>query len=163
MADVADAAVGSPGSKEAIGAVEENNADAAEGSPGRNEALGAEGGMAAISRERPLPRAESVADGKIKPVGAVEMPAMDDAAEGRTEERPVAAEEVESMDNTDEALLLSKEKRRPKQRRVALLMLMTWTGTLQTMLHQDEDFCLKERRGLLCLKKRGDREKLLLV
>ena len=89
--------------------------------------------------------------------------AMDDTAEGRTEERPVAAEEVESMDNTDEALLLSKEKRRPKQRRVALLMLMTWTGTLQTMLHQDEDFCLKERRGLLCLKKRGDREKLLLV
>ncbi|KAJ6296598.1 hypothetical protein OIU78_022336 [Salix suchowensis] len=109
MADVADTAVGSPGSKEAIGAVEENNADAAEGSPGRNEALGAEGGMAAISGERPLPRAESVADEKIKPGGAVEMPAMDDAkcpgggamddtAEERTEERPVAAEEVESMD-----------------------------------------------------------------
>ena len=112
MADVADAAVGSPGSKEAIGAVEENNADAAEGSPGRNEALGAEGGMAAISGERPLPRVESVADGKIKPVGAVEMPAMDDTkcpasgggamddtAEGRTEEMPVAAEEVESMND----------------------------------------------------------------
>ena len=55
MADVADAAVGSLGSKEAIGAVEENNADAAKGSPSRNEALGAEGGMDAISGGRPLP------------------------------------------------------------------------------------------------------------
>ncbi|KAG5241833.1 hypothetical protein IMY05_007G0083700 [Salix suchowensis] len=102
-----DATEGRLGSKEAIGAVEEINADTAEGSPGRNEAIGAEREIATTAGGRLQPRAESVVGGKLQPIGAgvmstmddAENPgggAMDDAAEGRANERPDAAE-VESI------------------------------------------------------------------
>ena len=108
MATMVDTTVGSPGINEPIGTVEETKPNTVEGCPSRNEALGVEGEMDAIAGGRRQPRAEIVAGGTMLPISAVVMlamadakypsgRAMDDAVEGRIEERPGAAKDVESM------------------------------------------------------------------